>query len=86
MCYIRGLDANKPHHSAIFVFQKVTMIHKGTDGIRASEIHAQPHTRIFQHPAVEERDVDGISQKGLIDRNAGPIQQQKVNLVNVECV
>ena len=62
------------------------MIHKGTDGIRASEIHAQPHTRIFQHPAIEEWDIDGVSQKGLIDRDAGPIQQQKVDLMNVKCV
>jgi len=37
---IRWLHADKPHHSAILVFQEMAMIQEGADSIRIAEIHS----------------------------------------------
>lgn len=32
--------ANQPHHSAILMFEKMTMVHKRTDGVGVAKIHS----------------------------------------------
>ncbi len=66
------------------MFQKVTVIDEGADGVWIAEVHSQTHAWILESSAVEVGNVHGIAEKRFVDGNAGPIQQQEMDLVNVE--
>ena len=82
----RGQDANRAHHPAVLVLEQVAVIHECADRVGIAKIHAQPHARILERAAVEVRDVHGIAQERLVDRHARPVEQQKMQLMDVEGV
>src|SRR5580704_13430520 len=80
----RGFHPNQPHHPAIFMLQKVTVIHESSYRIRIAKIHAQPDARIFERAPVVIRNVDGIAQKWLVHRPSAIVEQHEMQLMNVE--
>src|SRR5271167_5002132 len=64
----------------------MAMIYECAYGIRIAEIHSQPYAWILQHLAGVEGDVYRVAQERLIYRNAGPIDQHEVDLMDVEGV
>src|ERR1022692_180841 len=80
------LDMNQAHHAPVFMFQQVAMIGERSDGIRVAEIHAQLHTRVLRSLAVPVSDIDGVSQERFVERNAVPLHEHEMQLMNVERV
>lgn len=62
------------------------MIDEGSDGAGLAKIHAQLHARIHWAVSIPVRDVDCVSEVGLVHRNSIPFQQLKMQLVDVEVV
>src|SRR5580765_8348385 len=80
------LDANQAHHSVVLMFEKVAMVGKCADGFGIAEIHSEADAWILQSSAVEVRDVYGVAKKRFVHSYAGPGEQQKMQLMNMECV
>src|SRR5580700_693127 len=68
------------------MLQEVAVIDKGADDVRIAKIHAQPHARVLQRAAVVVGDIDGIAQKRLVDRDAGPRDKLEMKLMYVKIV
>src|SRR5579872_6061915 len=83
---VRRLDADPSHHPAVLVLEHMAVKQEGADDVWIAKIHAQPHARILQRPAVVVGDVDGIAQERLVHSDAGPIAELEVKLMNVEVV
>src|SRR5580704_14236119 len=66
------VDADKAHHSAVFVFEKMAVIHKSSNGIWIAKIHAQAHAGILQVRGAVEGHVDGVAQERLVDGDSIP--------------
>jgi len=79
-------DADGAHHAAIFVFEQVTVVDEGAEGVGIAKIHAQADAGILQGAAVVVGDVDGVAEERLVDGNAVPVEQFEMNLMNVEGV
>ncbi len=62
--------SNQPHHSSVFVFQKVAVVKKIADGILVTKIHPHPYAGVRESSAVVIGDVYGIAKKRLIHRPA----------------
>src|SRR6202042_1365970 len=80
----RGFDADRSHHAAVLVLQKVAMIDKGANSVGITEIHAQAHAWILEHLIFEERNIHRIAQKGFIDGHSRPVDENEMELMVVE--
>jgi hypothetical protein len=70
-----GLNANQPHHSSIFVFQKMAVVKKVPDGIGIAKIHPHSYAGIYESLAVEIGNVHGVAKEGFFYRLAEIIEK-----------
>src|ERR1700683_880813 len=80
----RGFHAYKPHHSSVFMFEKVTVIVKDPDCVWVAKIHAHSYPRILKRLAIVIWHINRVAQERLVYRSSKPVEQHKVNLVNME--
>ena len=66
------VDADKAHHAAVFVFEKMAVIYESASGIWIAKIHAQAHAGILQVRRAVEGHVDGVAQEWLVDGDSIP--------------
>src|SRR5271156_6838124 len=76
----RRFDSNGPHHSSVFVFQKVAMIGESSYDAGAPEVYANLHAGINGTLPVPVRNVDCVAQIRLVDGDAVPFQKLKMCL------
>ncbi len=69
----------------VFVLQNVAVVDKGSDDVGIAEVHAHLDAGI-RAAAVPVRDVDGIADRGIVDRLAIDRENLEVNLVDMEDV
>src|SRR5580704_14431547 len=80
------VDADKAHHAAVFVFEKMAVIHKSSDGIRIAKIHAQADAGILQVRRAVVGHVDRVAEVRLVDGDSIPRDQHEMQLVDVKGV
>src|SRR6476620_4836480 len=64
----------------------MAVIDESSHDLRVTKIHAQAHAGILRAEAIPVGNVDGVTQEWLVEWNLVPFRQQKMDLVNVECV
>ena len=73
----RRIDANRSHHPAVFVFQKVAVVDKGANDVGVAKIHANFNAGILLTLSVPVGDVDCVPQNRLVKRYRIPLQRRK---------
>ena len=79
------LHANQAHHSAVFMFEKMTVIWEVPTAF-GSRKSMRSFTRGYAGSSHPRRNVDRIAQKRLVHCKPKPFQQQEMNLMNVKRV
>src|ERR1700744_87260 len=82
-CYARD-HLDRSHHAAVLMLEDVTVVDEGADDVGIPEIHPQTHARILQHAIVVIGNVHGIAQERLVDRDARPVEQLEMKLMDVK--
>ena len=81
-----GHDLNHAHHAAVFVFEKMAVVEKRADDLGIAKIHAELDAGKLRAGAVPVRDIDGVAQEGLVERDAVPFLEHEMDLMDMEGV
>src|SRR5208282_160841 len=68
-----GIDPHSAHHSAVFMFEQMAVIHESAYYPGIAEVHLQFDGRVLSAVAVPVRNIDRIAQKGFVQWYAIPL-------------
>src|SRR5271170_4368983 len=69
----RRINSHGAHHPAVFVFQEMAVVDESAHDVGVAEVHLQLDGGVLRALSVPVRNVNRISQKRFIERNAIPL-------------
>src|SRR5215475_112840 len=79
-------NKNGSHHALVFVLEQMAVVRKGANNVWVAKIHANADARIGQKPTVIIGHIYSVPHEILVHFSTQIFKQQKVQLMNVECM